>query len=208
MLHIHHRHIFRTGLLIVLALLAGCSATPFADRYQPGASDVTLWGSERIPLDPAWRYVGPENLTVRGDLRDTALTPLDHMQTLIFVRGDEEAPSILLLSRVIKSPGLEEFVFLGGTKTLLGDVSYRESGFTLSKQTEDPEYRRYLDRVHAGGIPLASGYSVRVLDRLPTNQVLVRIMELTPDEGGGTSLPAYGRLYPQELEDVIRNRFR
>lgn len=208
MLYMHHSHILRAGLVIVLALLAGCAATPFAERYRPGASEVTLWGAERIPLDPAWRYVGAESLTVRGDLRDTSLTPLDHMQTLIFVREDEKAASILLLSRVVKSPGLEKFVFLGGTKTTFGDVSYRESGFTLSEQTEDAEYRRYLDRVRAEGLPLAPGYSVRILDRLPADQVLVRVMELTPGEGGGTSMPAYGRLYPQEVEDLIRNRFR
>jgi hypothetical protein len=202
------RHIMLVWILAALALAAGCATTPFGERYQPGATDVTLWGSTRIPIDPDWQYVGVEKITVRGNLRDTALTPLDHMQTLVFVRQGEETPSILLLSRVIKTPGPETFVFLGGSKTPLGDATYRESRFSLSGQTADPEYRRYLERVREAGHGLASGYAVRVLDRLPVDQVLVRVMELTPGEGGGSPLPAYGRLYPQERHDIIRNRLR
>ena len=194
-------------LILALTFAAGCATTPFGERYQAGAGEVTMWGSAKIPVDPAWRYVGSESITVRGDLRDTALAPLDHMQTLVFVRDGETRPAILLLSRVIKSPGPETFVFLGGAKTVLGDATYRESLYSLSGQTSDPEYKRYLERVNAEGHELAASYSVRVLDRLPVDQVLVRIMELTPGEAGGTALPAYARLYPQEREDIIRRRF-
>ena len=38
--------------------------------------------------------------------------------------------------------------------------------------------------------------TVRVLDRLPTDRVLVRIMELTPGEGT-LELPPFAELYPQ-----------
>ncbi len=200
-------HIMLAWLFLTLTFAAGCATTPFGERYQPGARDVTLWGSAKIPLDPVWHYVGAESITVRGDLRDTSLTPLDHMQTLVFVQKDETRPAILLLSRVIKSPGPEVFVFLDGAKTVLEGVTYRESLFSLSGQTSDPEYRRYLERINAEGHGLASHYSARVLDRLPVDQVLVRIMELTPAKGGGTALPPYARLYPQERQDIIRSRF-
>jgi hypothetical protein len=144
---------------------------------------------------------------VRGDIRDTALSALDHMQTLVFVREGEGAPSILLLSRVIKTGDTEVFVFLGGTKTALGDETYRENSFSLSGETTDQEYRRYLERVRAEGLGVAPNYTVRVLDRLPVDSVLVRVMELTPGDGP-SPLPAYGRLYPQERLDPILNNFR
>lgn len=204
---IFNANALRTGLIIILALLAGCSATRFADRYQPGASEVVLWSDERIPIEPGWRFLGTETVSVRGDIRDTALSAIDHMQSLVFVREGERVPSILLLSRVIKTGDTEVFVFLGGTKTALGDETYRENSFSLSGETTDQEYRRYLERVRAEGLGVAPNYTVRVLDRLPVDSVLVRVMELTPGDGP-SPLPAYGKLYPQERLDPILNNFR
>lgn len=193
------------GMIAVLALLAGCAGTKFADRYQPGAKEVVLWNSESIPIEPGWRFVGDEQVTVRGRFWDTFLTPFDLVQTLVFVREADEPASILLLSRVIKTEPLEVFIFLGGDKTELGGIEYRESLYFLSSSTTDPEYSRYLAKVAGAGVALAPSYSVRVLDRLPLNSVMVRVMELTPSEGA-SQLPPYDKLYPQErLDPMIRS---
>ena len=194
-------------MLILLAVLTGCAASPYADRYRPGAAEVVLWGSESIPIEPGWRYIGDEQVSVRGKIRDTALTPVDFVQTLVFVKEGEGPASILLLSRVVKTAGREVFVFLGGDKTELGGRDYRESLYYLSSSTTDPEYRRYLAKAASAGGTLASSYRVRVLDRLPVDTVLTRVMELTPGEGA-SQLPPFARLYPQERLDPIIRGFR
>lgn len=194
-------------MLALLAVLAGCAATPFADRYTPGATEVVLWGSESIPIGPEWRFIGEEQASVRGKIRDTTLTPVDFVQTLVFVQEGEGPASILLLSRVIKTAGREVFVFLDGDKTELGGREYRESLYYLSSSTTDPEYRRYLAKASDAGITLASSYRVRVMDRLPVDTVLTRVMELTPGEGT-SQLPPFARLYPQERLDPIIRGFR
>lgn len=193
------------GMIAALAFLAGCAGTKFADRYQPGAKEVVLWGSESIPIEPGWRFVGDEQVTVRGKIWDTFLTPFDLVQTLVFVREADGPASILLLSRVIKTEPLEVFIFLGGDKTELGGKEYRESLYFLSSSTTDPEYRRYLAKVADVGVALAPSYRVRVLDRLPINSIMVRVMELTPRDGA-SQLPSYDALYPQErLDPLIRS---
>lgn len=193
--------------LTIVAVLAGCVGTRFADLYQPGATEVALWGSEAIPVEPGWRYIGAEQFNVRGETRDTALTPIDLIQTLVFVREEEGPASILLLSRVVKAGDLEVFVFLGGYKTELAGRTYRDSLYGLSSETTDPEYRRYVAKVAAAGVELAPNYRVRVLDRLPVDTVMTRVMEMTP--GNGTSsLPPYRKLYPQERLDPIKPGFR
>jgi len=199
--------VVRASIVIALTLLAGCAYTPFEERYRPGARDVSLWQSETIPLEPQWRYIGVEQVTVRGKIWDTSLVPMDQMQTMIFVQEGEKGPSILLLSRVVKTGYDGIFKFLGGTKTTLGDQSYRESLYALSPDTTDPEYRRYMDAVRNAGLTLAPDYRVRVLDRLPLDTVLVRVMELTPGEGSH-ALPSFGKLYPQERQELLRKRSR
>ena len=194
------------GALIVLAVLAGCATTPFAERYQPGASEVVMWGGESIPIEPGWRFLGDEQISVRGKFRDTSLIPIDHLQTLVFVREGDGGPSVLLISRVVKMGSREAFIFLGGEKTEINGRTYREDLYSLSADTADPEYRRYFARVAEAGLKPAPSYRVRILDRLPVDTVLVRVMELTPAEGAST-LPPYGRLYPQELRETIVRGF-
>lgn len=203
--HIFLKTALRATLLIAMALWAGCAHTPLTDRFNPETNEATLWGSETIPLEPGWRLLGVEEINLRGQIWDSFLVPIDEMQTMILVRGDKE-PSILLLSRVVKTGQTEIFRFLGGTKTILGDRPYRENLYGLSSDTTDPEYRRYLEKVRAAGISLAPGYRVRVLDRLPHDTVLVRVMELTPGNATST-LPSYGQMYPQEIQELIRRRF-
>lgn len=190
-------------LLIAMALWVGCAHAPFTDRFNPETNEATLWGSETIPLEPGWRLIGVEKINLRGRIWDSFLVPIDEMQTMILVRGEEKEPSILLLSRVVKTGQTEIFTFLGGTKTILGDRPYRENLYGLTSDTADPEYRRYLEKVRAAGISLAPSYQVRVLDRLPHDTVMVRVMELTP--GNATSiLPSFGKMYPQEIQEPIR----
>lgn len=192
-------------MLAILAVLVGCAALPFAERYSPGATEVVLWGSESVPIGPGWRFIGDEQVSVRGKIRDTVLTPVDFVQTLVFVKEGDGPASILLLSRVVKTAGREVFVYLGGYKTELGGREYRESMYYLSSSTTDPEYRRYLAKAAGAGVTLASSYRVRVQDRLPVDTVLTRVMELTPGEGA-SQLPPFARLYPQERLDPIVRR--
>lgn len=193
-------------LILVLFLLTACTASRFTELYQPGATHVSLWRSESIPLDAGWKYLGAERVTVRGQIWNSSLMPADEMQTMIFVRQEAGIPSLLFLSRVIKTSQTEIFTFLGGTKTVLNGTSYRESEYSLTSNSTDPEYRRYFELVRTTGHALAPGYSVRVLDRLPLDTVLVRSMELTPSETIST-LPPFARLYQQEqIETLLRLR--
>ena len=196
----------RAAIVLALVLLAGCAHTKFEDKYTPGAREVSLWGSEIIPIGPEWKYIGVENVTIRGEVWNSPFASADQIQTMVFVRETASGPAALLLSRVVKTGEVEIFNFLGGSKTTLGDRIYREHMYGLSSQTTDPEYRRYFEKLRSAGFSPASGYDVRVLDRLPLDTVLVRIMELTP--GQATSeLPGYGKLYPQERLEIIRRPF-
>lgn len=197
----------RVAMLLALVLLAGCAHTKFEDRYTPGAKEVSLWGSEVIPIDPEWRFVGVERVTVAGVIWNSSFPPVDDIETMLFVRDTEGGPAILALSRVVKIGDIEVFLPLGGFKTTLGDRIYREDIFGLSSQTTDPEYRRYFEKLSAAGVKTAPEYRVRVLDRLPFDTILVRVMEFTPGQAS-SSLPTYGKLYPQERREMINRPFR
>ncbi len=193
-----------TAMSAVLIFISACSHTPFGDRYQPGADTVFLWRDEPIPLEPGWRYLDEVKVLVRGELQDSFLTPVDHVKSLIFVRETQEAPAILILSRVVKTSQVDIFRYLGGTKTDIEGYTYRENAYGLSSDSTDPEYRQYFEKIRAAGLTPAPEYKVRILDRLPVDTALIRIMELTPGKSH-LVLPAYGKLYPQERPDLIRH---
>lgn len=190
----------------LVLLVPACSPAPFSGRYQPGAETVFLWRGEPIPLEPEWRYLGEETITVRGEMWDSILAPVDEVKSLIFVREDRGAPEFLILSQVIKTSQIEIFRYLGGTKAILEGYPYREASYALSSDTTDPEYRRYMDAIRAAGITPGPSYAVKVLDRLPVDTAMVRIMELRPGQGQ-PPLPAYGKLYPQERLELLQRRF-
>ena len=190
---------------VALILISACSHAPFSESYQPGAEKIFLWKNEPIPLESGWRYLGEEAIGVRGEILDSSLVSLDEIRSLIFVRGDE--PEFLILSRVTKTSQPEIFRYLGGTKTPIEGYPYRETVYGLRADTTDPEYRRYFEKIRAAGISPNPEYTVRVLDRLPVDTTLVRIMELAPGHSS-LALPAFGKLYPQErLEPFPRRDF-
>lgn len=194
------------GVVLVLILLAACTGTRFADRHQPGASEISLWRGERIPLDPAWRYLGAERIPVRGAMWNSNLVPSDQVETLVFTQATEVGTAILLLSRVDKNGGIEIFRYLGGEKTELAGQTYREARYGLDANATDPEYGRYFAAVTQAGLSLAPHYAARILDRLPVETTLIRVMELTPGPAA-PPLPRYGRLYPQERRETLPRPF-
>jgi len=201
-----HRTPIPAALALFVLLIAACAPTPMGERYRPGADTVHLWRDEPIPLEAQWRYLGQERTSVRGEIWDSMLTPVDEVSSLIFVREDRGAPEFLILSRVVKTSRIEIFRYLGGSKTVIAGYPYREADYALASDTTDPEYRRYLDAVRAAGFTPAPSYRARVLDRLPVDTAMVRIMELSPG-GGFARLPAYGKLYPQERLELLHRRF-
>ena len=201
----NHRTFLFTALSAVLILLSACSHTPFSDRYQPGADRIFLWRDEPIPLEPDWRYLDEVKVLVRGELQDSFLTPVDEVRSLVFVREEQEPPAILILSQVIKTSQVDIFRYLGGTKTVIEGYPYRETAYGLSSNSTDPEYRHYFEKIRAAGLTPAPEYKVRILDRLPVDSALIRIMELIPGKAH-LALPAYGKLYLQERPDLLRHR--
>lgn len=204
--HLIHRIFTFAIAASFLLLTSACSPTSFSGRYEPGAETIFLWQGEPIPLEPQWRYLGEEKITVRGEIWDSILSPVDEVNSLIFAREDRGAPEFLILSRVMKTSQIEIFRYLGGTKAVIEGYPYREDSYTLSSDTTDPEYRRYVDKIRATGVTPAPSYKVKILDRLPVDTALVRIMELSPG-GGSRHLPAYGKLYPQERLELLQRRF-
>jgi len=191
------------AMSLALILLFACSYTPLGERYQPGSDTIFLWQNEPIPLQPQWRYLGEEKIGVRGEILDSSLIALDEIRSIIFVHGEE--PKFLILSLVTKTSQTEIFRYLGGNKTLIEGYPYRETVYGLSATTTDPEYRRYFETIRTAGISPAQDYTVRVLDRLPVDKTLVRIMELAPGKSS-LALLAYGKLYPQERLELFPRR--
>jgi len=204
---LNHRTFIFTALSAVLILISACASTPFNERYQPGADTIFLWRGEPIPLNPGWRYLDEVTARVRGDLQDTSLTPVDDVRSLIFVREEQEHPAILILSRVVKTSQVDIFRYLGGTKTVIEGYPYRENAYGLSANSTDPEYSQYFEKIRTAGLVPAPEYKIRILDRLPVDTTLIRIMELTPGKSH-LALPAYGKLYPQERRELFRHRSR
>lgn len=205
--HLSMHGIFTFAIIACLVLLApACSPTPFSARYQPGADTIFLWQGEPIPLEAQWRYLGEERISVRGEIWDSFLIPVDEISSLIFMREDRGDPEFLILSRVMKTSQIEIFRYLGGTKAIIEGYPYREESYALFSDTTDPEYRRYLDKIRAAGITPAPTYKVKILDRLPVDTAMVRIMEFSPGTGY-RQLPAYGKLYPQERLELLQRRF-
>lgn len=198
----------RAGTLLialVLVFLAGCATTPFADRYDPEKEYAALWGDEGFSVGREWKLIGTDKITVRGEAWNAIIAPVDEIQTMIFIRSAEPIPRVLLLSRVVKTGHQIVFRPLDGPGTQVDKRIFREQTYGLDSNTNNPEYRRYLDFLSKSGISIAPGYTVRILDRLPLNTVLIRAMELTPAETVD-ALPAYGTLYPQEIDDQLRLR--
>lgn len=192
--------------LFAVLLLAACGGPRLADRYQPGASEISLWRGERIPLDPAWHYLGDKRLPVRGALWTGNLVPSDQVETLIFTQATDSGTAIMLLSRIDKTGGIEVFRPLGGIKTELAGQAYRQVRYGLDANSADSEYSAYFSTVRQAGLPLAPRYTARIFDRLPLDTVLIRIMELTPGMAN-QPLPSYGRLYPQERRETLPRHF-
>lgn len=194
------KHLF----FLILALITAC--TPLATKPDlPENGTVRLWREETLPVSD-WTYVDTLRLSVRGAMWNSNLTPVDALSTTLFTRQTPDGPALLLVTRVVKTTNTEIFRYLGGSKTEFNGQTYRESVYALAATSTDPEYRRYVSVLHEAGVQTAPCYRVRVLDRLPTDSSLVRVMELTPGEGG-TELPTYGRLYPQEKREPVPGHF-
>lgn len=191
--------------LLLSLMLPACGTQHASFVYTPGAETLTLWHDEQIPLDPNWRYVDTTMFLVQGKMWNSYLSIADPMETMLFARPTEAGQEILLVSRVAKVQALSTFIFLNGTKQEYGSHLYRQAYYALCPDTSDSEYRRYFALLHTAGIPLAQSYRVEVLDRLPLDTTLVRIMRLYP----GTEqlpLPSYAKLYPQERHEPMRIR--
>ncbi len=188
---------------LVLAILTGCAHPSFEQRHLPENGMITFWGEEHIPIGPEWTLQGPVKIMVRGSIENSNLQPADLIQTLVYSTQEESSPSILLLTRATSAGTLANYRYLGGNKVEHGNTIYRETLYSLDADSTDPEYRRYFDLIRTKGREPAPSYLVRVLDRLPVDTVLIRIMELSPGQGHAP-LPSYGRLYPQERNELIR----
>lgn len=192
--------------LLCFLLLLGCAPKHLTDAYDPSTHELALWGTERFLLDPDWQFAGHLAFSVRGQLWNSNLTPIDRMETLVFFRPTQGLPELLLASRVRKNTVTEYFRFLGGDKINIRSHAYREALYALSANSTDREYRRYLQHAHAQGIAVAPSYRVRVLDRLPMETTLTRIMICTPGTAS-TPLPPFGKLYPQERKESVPRHF-
>lgn len=174
--------------------------------YVPGTGEAHLWRSETTQIDPEWTFLGEKKITLRNPIVDSNLTVVNFIQSEIFVRSEPEVSDVLILSRAHTAGSAVTFSALGGTKVDHGDQIYRENIFGFFSNSTDPEYRRYFDMLRQNKIDLAPAYRVRVLDRLPVDTTLIRIMELTPAHTADT-LPPFKKLYPQERQEKLLRGF-
>lgn len=193
------------ALILMLLFLGACASGPVCPS---GQGESRSWSSGIIPVSPDWTRLGEIKVALRSPVSDSTLTTADSIRTEIFFRPGPDTPDILLLSRVRKTGSTVAFSFLGGHKTSFGGRYWRENTSGLFSNSTDPEYRRYFDMLRAKNVSLAPAYRVRVLDRLPVETALVRVMEFSPARTAST-LPPFRRLYPQERrERIVRPSFR
>lgn len=187
-------------LCLLVVLVSGCASLD-KDR-QPVTEDglVQLWNRETFPVGPEWKYLQTVKISVQGLAWNAIVQPRDEMQTMLFVRQDQDPPALLFLSRVTKLNRQVIYRPLGGHKAEIQGRPFREQTLGLDSDTDDVEYSKYLNLLRESGVALAPTYSVRVLDRLPLDTVLIRVMELCPGQATMV-LPSYGKLYPQEIQD-------
>lgn len=189
-------------LLLLCFLIPACAARNVGFHYEPEVKSISLWNDEKIPLESDWSYLSSNTFSVRGALWNSFLPVTDTMDTILFTRTTQNAPEVLIISRVIKTTTANIFILLGGDKSQLGNRTYRQARYELSANSADPEYSRYIEALRAADVIVAPSYQVDVWDRLPLDSVLVRIMHLRPGMSS-RSLPAYAQLYPQERDEPI-----
>lgn len=187
-------------LYLLVVLVAGCASLDRDRQLVTEDGLVHLWGRETFPVGPEWKYLQTIKFDVQGQAWNALVQPQDKMQTMIFVRQDQEPPALLLLSRVKKLNRQIIYRPLGGHKAEINGRLFREQTFGLDADTDDLEYSKYMTLVRDLGVTLAPTYLVRVQDRLPLDTVLIRAMEFYPGQAT-IKLPSYGKLYPQEIQD-------
>jgi hypothetical protein len=191
----------RIHWLLHRALCSGpaCSPTPLSGRYQPGADKVFCGGENPFPWKPGWRYLGEEKISVRGEIWDSILTPVDEVRSLIFVREDRRPGNPDPFPGRQDQPD-RDFPLPGRNQDRSSKAyPYREEAPMACLRT-----RRTRNTGGTGHDPRSRdhpgpSYAVKVLDRLPVDTAMVRIMELTPDRGSqncphtASSTPRNGR---------------
>lgn len=193
-------------VLLIIVVLTGCTPTSVHNLYQPGSPEVHLWGPDSVSIDASWNYLDAANVSVIGQVRDLPLlAPLERAETLIFSRNTNAGTELLLIGRVIKGSDPNTFVYLGGDKQDVQGKIWRTATYGIEAAHADREMRVYLDLAAAKGCCVAPEYTVEILDRLPSDRVLLRTMHLVPGHSS-TPLPEFGELYPQDRDEILRLR--
>lgn len=194
-------------LFLLLFLTAACAPMTRLPAYAPDTAQVRLWREETATVPPGWKFLTTLTVSVRGAIWNGGLDPLDEVSSVIFTRDTTDGPAMLVMSTATKTGGNIIFRYLGGDKLSLDNRLYREAIYGLESETGDGEYARYLEALRSAGLSPAATYRVRVLDRLPVDTALIRIMECTPGTAS-VPLPPFAELYPQEhLEPFLNVRF-
>ncbi len=188
--------------VVALALLlatVGCSGRSVTG-WNPETRTVTLFVPTTVPVPDGYSYLGTTKVLVTGETDVITVSPTDVISSDVFVKGD----SVLLAQRLVKTNRVAQFRYLGGSKTEAWGSEWRTREYGLDTAQANSEFASYLSFLRENNVTVPAHMSVRVLDKLASDFILVRMITLEPAADATafaelSPVPSFDRMYDQEL---------
>lgn len=181
----------------VMALLAGCAY--HGTGWNPQKRTVTLYTPTVVEIPDEYTYVGSMRARVEGTGDVATIIPYDSFDTKVFTANGK----VLLAQRLIKDDRYYKFRFLGGEKADVWGVTWRTAVYVYDRAVPHGEFAQYADYLAGAGVRLPQKVHVRILDRLASDFIVLRVVTLSYGDGadettGLQPLPLFRSMYDQE----------
>ncbi|MEZ0575094.1 hypothetical protein ACAG65_03540 [Halodesulfovibrio aestuarii] len=87
--------------------------------------------------------------------------------------------------------------------------SWQRTSFTVPVNTDNNEYRQYIEYIKQQGQSLPESFAVTVYAKRFSGRIIARVLEFTPSTGASASIPQFNQLYPLvSYETVKKNEIK
>lgn len=176
-------------LLLVAAvamLAAGCA--PRTAPWNPVSRELVLYYPTTVTVPQEYVPAGTLRVVVEGKGDVATIRPRDILETRVFTAEG----AVLLAQRLVKTDRVYRFRYLGGVKSEQWGLEWRTAEYVLDTALPDREYEQYVLYLHSMGVVLPRMVKVRVLDRLASDFILLRMVTLEYEPVPQETLEAKG----------------
>ncbi|GFM36261.1 hypothetical protein [Desulfovibrio psychrotolerans] len=173
-------------LAAVAMLAAGCA--PRTAPWNPVSRELVLYHPTTVTVPQEYVPAGTLGVVVEGKGDVATIRPRDILETRVFTAEG----SVLLAQRLVKTDRVYRFRYLGGMKSEQWGLEWRTAEYVLDTALPDREYEQYVLYLHRVGVVLPRMVKVRVLDRLASDFILLRMVTLEYEPVPQETLEAKG----------------